>query len=330
MSQRRRPPRRGLVLGSGGVLGFAWMVGAIRALEDEVGFDAREVDICVGTSAGAIMAAFVACGVDSRALLRHQQGSPHPADPSIGWDYDHDGGSGRPFLPKFRFGSPQLMYEAARHPGQVPPIAAISAFVPPGRGDLNQVNQMITALDRQRTWPSNPITWIVAMDYDTGRRIPFGRDGAPLVSLADAVTASCAIPGWYSPVAIDGHRYVDGGTHSATSVDLLIDRDLDELYVLAPMASFAYDRPRSMLARAERQYRRTVTRRLLRECAKLRAGGSRLILLGPGPDDLEAIGANMMDPNRRSRVLATSLRTTADAVRQSLNDIRGDSDRAMD
>ena len=43
---------------------------------------------------------------------------------------------------------------------------------------------------------NTPELWVVAMDYDTGKRIVFGRPGAPKVALSDAVMASCAIPGW--------------------------------------------------------------------------------------------------------------------------------------
>jgi NTE family protein len=48
---------------------------------------------------------------------------------------------------------------------------------------------------------------------------------------------------------INGQPYVDGGTCSPASVDVLADADLDEVWVLAPMASFALDRPRSPVAR---------------------------------------------------------------------------------
>jgi NTE family protein len=37
-------------------------------------------------------------------------------------------------------------------------------------------------------------------------------------------------------------------------------------------------------------------------------------LLGPGREDLEAIGVNLMDHRRRTAVLDTSLRTTAAAL----------------
>ena len=46
--------------------------------------------------------------------------------------------------------------------------------------------------------------------------------------------ASCAIPGWYQPVRIDRHRYIDGGAWSSTNLDLMVGQGLDEVYVLAP------------------------------------------------------------------------------------------------
>ena len=46
-------------------------------------------------------------------------------------------------------------------------------------------------------------------------------------------------PGWYAPVLVAGRRYVDGGTLSSTSADLLAGENLDEVYVLAPMATGA-------------------------------------------------------------------------------------------
>ena len=77
----------------------------------------------------------------------------------------------------------------------------------------------------------------MAVDFDTGHRVMFGRAGAPRVPLADAVVASCSIPGWYEPAVIDGRRYVDGGVRSSTSLRSLAQAGLDEVYVLAPMAS---------------------------------------------------------------------------------------------
>jgi NTE family protein len=67
-----------------------------------------------------------------------------------------------------------------------------------------------------------------------------------------------------------------------------------------------------MMGRIERGYRHRVTRRMLLEAKQVRDGGNRVIVLCPGPDDLESLGANLMDPTRRAEVLATARRTTTD------------------
>lgn len=46
----KKPIRRGLVLGGGGILGAAWMVGALKAVEEIHGFDPRTADYIVSVS----------------------------------------------------------------------------------------------------------------------------------------------------------------------------------------------------------------------------------------------------------------------------------------
>jgi len=308
-------PRRGLVLGAGGVLGFAWAVGALQALQDAEGWDVRTAEVFVGTSAGSVTAALLGSGVGVGSMINHQRGVVAEGDPRIDYDHDSDSGGALPPRPKRLLpGSTSLLVRTALHPRRYPPMAAITSWLPAGRGTIAPVGRLIDGVVPHGEWAPHRDTWIVAMDYETGKRVPFGRIGSPPAALSDAVMASCAIPGWYTPISIDGRRYVDGGTCSATSLDLLAGRGLDEVVVVAPMASFTYDAPPSLGGKLERRLRRLVTRRLLNESSKVRAAGTAVTLLGPGLEDLEAIGANLMDPRRRERVLETSLRTTAAAL----------------
>ncbi len=318
-------PRRGLVLGAGGVLGAAWMVGALRALEEATGWDPRTAEVVVGTSAGSVLSAFVSLGVSTEQMANHQRGLSVEGEPSV--EYDYDGQAPLPPRPRFgRLGSRSLLLQTARHPRAVPPMAAIASVLPPGRGSIRAVGDLVDRVKAEAValglrgpdepaWPAAPKPWLVTMDYDAGRRVVFGREGAPPAELSAAVTASCSIPAWYEAVDIGGRRYIDGGTCSATSLDVLAPLELDEVIVLAPMASFAYDRPRTTFGRLERGVRRATTKRLFREAAKVRRTGTRVTMFGPGPEDLQAIGANLMNARRRVRVFETSLRTTAAAVR---------------
>ena len=306
--------RRGLVLGAGGVLGAAWTIGALAAVEEKYGWDPRTADVLIGTSAGSVLAAFLGCDVSVQSLLNHQKGVVVEGDPAIDYDYDSDGGGALPPRPKLRIGSPRGVLSSALHPRRTTPMMALSAVLPQGRGSLAPIGQVIDAVCPPGEWAGHPRTWIVAMDYDSGRRVVFGRDGAPRAGLSEAVMASCSIPGWYTPMRIDGRRYVDGGACSPASLDLVSRLGLDEVVVLSPMTSLSYDRPSSMPAKLERRFRRLVTKRLIGEVKRVAAAGTKVTLLGPGAEDLAVIGANLMDPRRREEVLETSLRTSALAL----------------
>jgi NTE family protein len=256
----RTPVRRGLVLGGGGVLGAAWMIGALSAVADAYDWDPREAQILVGTSAGSVLSALLGCGIGVDTLLNHQRGVQGPGDPEIDFDHDTASGGALPPLPRFGIGSASLLGRAVRHPGRVPILAALAGLAPRGRGTLTPVGDLVHTVSPGDGWAPHPATWIVGMDYDTGRRIAFGAPGAPQAPLAEAVMASCAIPGWYTPIPIGGRRYVDGGTCSPTSLDLLAGQGLDEVVVLAPMISFDYDEPPSVLGRMERRPARSVGR----------------------------------------------------------------------
>jgi NTE family protein len=308
------------VLGGGGTLGAAWMIGAMTALDEELGFDPRTADLIVGTSAGAILAALLGAGASAQDLWRHQHSGEVPDGPLAGriFDYDHAAGGGMLLRPQAGIGSPKLIALSMRHPRRYSKTVVFSAFLPTGRGSLGDVGRMVEDVIPTGGWSQHPGVRIVAMDYDTGERVVFGERGAPRASLADAVIASCSIPAWFPPAVIEERRYIDGGIYSNSNLDLLVADGLpggvplDEVYVLAPSAARGYDRPRSALGKLERAYRHSATRHLLHEAKQVRQSGSRVVVLCPGPDDLEVLGANLMDPTRRPDVLATARRTTTE------------------
>ncbi|MHA3705128.1 patatin-like phospholipase family protein [Jatrophihabitans sp. YIM 134969] len=316
-------PRRALVLGAGGVLGFAWTIGALSAVVDETGFE--DPDIVMGTSAGSVLAALLASGLPVDGIRRHHQGVPAPDDPLIAWDYDTGAGGALPRRPGLRLGSPRLAAAGLRPRAGIRPVVALSGLLPTGRGTLDPVAAMVRSLrPRARAWPRRPQPWIVSTDYATGERVVFGwptggperplgfrsarAGGTP--DLGTAVAASCAIPAWYRPVVVDGRAHIDGGTASNTSLDLLLDprlgARLEQVVVLAPMAATHPDKPRSPALRVERAIRRAITRSLESDAAALRAAGVDVVLLTPEPADLALIGVNMMDPTRRQQVLETA------------------------
>ncbi|GAA0504675.1 patatin [Paractinoplanes deccanensis] len=306
--------RVGLVLGAGGTLGAAWTIGGLAAVEERAGCPLGEVDVIVGTSAGSIVAAALRHGFTPADLVAHQLGETVTHLPGA-HEFEHD--SGRlPPPPRLRLGSPRMMATAALAPHSVHPQALASAFVPQGRSEHRTLRRYVQALvsDDPQRWPERD-TWIVGVDYERGRRVVFGRPGSPVATLPDAVVASCSIPGWHRPTTIGDRRYVDGGVRSAASLDLVHTQELDEVYVLAPMASHRTDRPLRPSWRAERLLRQVFAVQLDAERRKVERSGARVVVLTPGPDDLTAIGVNLMDGRRRHEVLRTAQATVPAALR---------------
>ncbi len=312
-SDHRR--RWGLVLGGGGVLGGAWLVGALTALREVHGLDPRDAEMIVGTSAGSVTGALLGAGVGVDDLRAHQLGRvPTNATlAALSWDHDRSTGGPHPPRPHFQPASARLVTRTIGRLHRMPPTAVLAALLPEGRGSLEAVGALVAGLVPSG-WAPHPGVRVVALDSAAGRRTVFGDPLAPPADLAEAVMASCAIPGWYAPVTIGGRRYVDGGAWSATRADVLAGLGLEEVFVLAPMVSFALDRPASLLERAERRWRVQVTRRCLREVEKLHRRGTEVTVLGPGPEDLARMGSNLMAPERRRDVLETSLRTSVAAL----------------
>jgi NTE family protein len=309
--------RTALVLGAGGVLGAAWMTGALVSLQDQLPYPAGEAGIIVGTSAGSVLAAALRCRAALEEMVAWQHGQATGAFSESAALAAREGPL--PPLPRPRLGSVPLARAALFRPHRVPPLVAAAAWLPHGRGQHHALRSLITAMHERiscgepRHWVDGH-TWVAAVDYDTGQRVLFGRGGAPRASLPDAVVASCSIPGWYEPAVIGGRRYVDGGVRSTTSLGALSGTDVQQIYVLAPMASTEADNPLQPHLRIERRLRQLITRALIRQARLLGAQGKRVTVLTPGPEDLAAIGVNLMDSRRRQAVLETSLRTSARAL----------------
>jgi NTE family protein len=316
-------PRVGLVLGAGGVLGAAWMTGALPAVQERLPCPLADVDLVVGTSAGSVVAAALRCGVSIDEMIAHQRGEATGVLAASGVG-DVSGGPW-PRAPALRVGSPRLLLTSLLMPHRVHPGVGASAWVLRGRGSHRSLREMVHAVHSHAYGNAAPHgswigwvgrrTWIVAVDYDRGQRVFFGRPGAPRARLPDAVVASCSIPGWYEPAVIGDRRYVDGGVRSPTSLGALARAGVDEVFVLAPMASIMAGRlPRMPHERLERRLRALITMALLREVRALRSAGLRVTVLTPGPEDLAVMGVNLMDPRRQRAVLETSLRTSAAAL----------------
>lgn len=306
--------RRGLVVGCGGTLGFAWTAVALTEVERQLGWDVRTAEVLVGTSAGSEMVAILGSGRNPAALITAIEDAPD-ADPVLVQHVaEHPGHL--PPLPVPALPRPEFIAAGLRARS---PYSAGAGLLPRGRGDASWLREFGDALaDPSTGWVTHPATWIVAADVRTGARVAFGADDAPTARLGEAIAASWAIPGWFPPVTIQERQYVDGGAVSTASADVVAPLELDEVVVIAPMATHG-GVPGRGLERIERALRRQMTRGLDREIALLETRGTRVIRIEPGADELRAMGPNFMDLRRRPATIEQAKRSLPARVELALN-----------
>jgi NTE family protein len=131
------------------------------------------------------------------------------------------------------------------------------------------------------------------------------------------VAASCAIPGFFRSVEIDGVRYVDGGVHCASNLDLLAHEHLDLVIALNPMSSLHASAPRTLGERLAYAVREASGRRLGSEARQLREAGTDVVLIQPTVHDLDAMGTNLMSRSRRKEVIRTAVRSVTEHLHAS-------------
>ena len=191
-----------------------------------------------------MLAALLAAGVPPWFMVAHSAGETFAgavdaagrpaAEASRSGGAEYRVGGLRP--PPISPGSWRLVARTLSRPDRHTPAALLTGWLPRGVLSTEALREQV-----RRVVPSgsseHPNLWIVACDYATGRRVAFGRPGSPPADLADAVAASCAIPGFYAPVEIGGRAYVDGGVYSASNLDLLRDEALDLVICLNPTST---------------------------------------------------------------------------------------------
>jgi NTE family protein len=265
------PTRLGVVFGAGGYAGAAFHRGVVTAMR-EAGLDPSQADVLVGTSAGSVVAA----RLRERAVARP---APEVRPPD------------RMFLR--RRGA---LVELARRPREGLNALLLRPEFRVGRLDLADILDDIRAAHGS-AWPPAPL-WIVAVRRVDGRRVVFGRPGAPAIDLTSAVAASCAVPGYVDPVEINGVAYVDGGVHSPTNADLLADRQLDLVVVSSPMSAD--------LQAARRRLDLPVRLRfhsfLRTEVWALRRRGLRVVTIEPDRSTLRAMGLRMLTTSNADEI----------------------------
>lgn len=293
--------RVGLVLGAGGLVGQAYHSGVLAALENDLHWDARTADRLVGTSAGSLTASLLRMGVSALDLACWSRGSHWDETAEI---LDQ--------LDRFRARLPNIRVRNLLHPWHLPgsrmllgalqergslrflPMAA--SMLPSGQTSLLDLMEDDLIGWSNQTWPEN--LWLCAVRRADGRRVVFGREGSPRVSLPQAVAASSAIPGHFSAVIVDGTEYTDGGLYSPTNADLLAEEDVDLVVIVSPMSGGS--------GATDAALRSAARRHLRAEVKTLERAGKNVVCFEPSHQITQMMGLNPMARGHIDRVVAAA------------------------
>lgn len=279
------------------------MMGVLAGIEDATGFDLRDCDHYVGTSAGAIVAAHLIAGQS-------------PRRPSS-FEADEEFVSSNGARPVDGLAAAGLA--AARRAGTWA-LAAAATFAPLALGVAAPGGAVARAvLLRRLPRPSQTLSdlrhnierlaprfdgrlRVTAVDRRNGRRVVFGSPGSPRAGVPEAVAASCTVPWLFAPVTIGGREYVDGGVWSPTNLDAAPAGRDTHVLCLNPTANIQGSN--NLLAVVRGVSRTAVSV----ETLALRRRGAAVQMLAPSRECVEVMGTNFMDREPRGRVLAAGYR----------------------
>jgi NTE family protein len=253
---------KALVLGSGGITGAAWEVGLIAGLAAR-GLDLTTADLVVGTSAGALAGAQLTSGTPLAELYQAQCA---PSEVAVAATM------GRALMLRYGLAmfTPGTAARARKRLGRL-------ARAAPALAEAER-QAVIGAWLPSHEWPAQRLL-ITAVDADTGECATL--DSASGASLIEAVSASCAVPGVWPPVPVNGRRWMDGGMRSAANADLAAG--FARVVVLAPIWKGLRVMPAA-----------------LDQCRELARGGGAVVLVTPNAEAVTAMGRNVLDSAGRA------------------------------
>jgi NTE family protein len=264
--------KRALVLGSGGPIGIAWQAGLLAGLA-ESGVDLADADFIVGTSAGSFVGAQIAMGKEPGAL----------AESIVSVGLSASGSSLEPDFTPFIDKMAEALSGKRRARDVRSEIGkwALESQTISEEMFVALVGQLFDELVHDK-WPQRNYA-CTAVDALSGEFVVWNKEAG--AGIKRAVASSCSVPGLFPPITINGRRYMDGGTRSATNADLA--QGYDAVVVVA--VSGAAGDPKM----AE-QFRK----QLDKELATLRERGTKVELIAPNAVSVEAFGVNLMDTGR--------------------------------
>lgn len=336
----RRRARIGLAVAGGGPVGGIYEMGALRALDEAIdGLDMNALDVYVGVSAGAFVAAGLANRLDTAEMCRifitgdSDQFRFNPEDFVRPAFYE--------YLRRLS-GVPRLLFDwlgdFARNPFDLrvaDSLLRLGSLLPTGLFDNEAIERFLqrafTTHGRSNDFRElSRKLYIVAVELDSGQAVNFGATGLDHVPISRAIEASAALPGIYPPVGIDGKYYVDGALRHTLHASVALEAGADLVFAINPLVPIdtanatisGKTSPGSLVDGGLPTVLSQMFRSLLQ--SRIRASMPRyerqyasadLLLLEPNDDDVEMFFTNLFSFAHRKRLAEHAYQST-------LNDLR--------
>ena len=240
--------KTGLAIAGGGPLGAIYELGALRALDESIdGLRLHELDVYVGVSSGALVAAGLANRMTTGELCRIFMGDKHASLKFEPTDFlrpayrEYFNRAAR--LPGILGDSLLGMLRRPSHVGISRLVSELGKAIPSGIFDNETIHDFLEhALEitgQSNRFEDLPCKlYIIAVDLDSGTTVRFGKGNHRDVTISRAVQASAALPGLYPPVEIDGQYYVDGALRRTLNASAALNEGVDMLIGVNPLVPF--------------------------------------------------------------------------------------------
>ena len=291
-----------LVLSGGGSVGIAWQSGLVVGLAG-AGVHLNTVDRVVGTSAGSAVGAQIKLGRDLADQVARYRGGANPQGASSGRTPGQSVGASTAErmgkLMQVMAGTPDASPEERRRLiGQF----ALDADTGPEETFVRAFSYL-----KGEAWPAGYAC--TAVEASSGEFVVWeGQDG---VELDRAVASSCAVPGLFPPITINGRRYIDGGMRSGTNADLV--KGSDRVVIVTLMTGNR--------AAINPEWAERMLRSREQELEAIHSAGGQIATIAPDEDAAAVLGVNLMDGSRLLEAAEAGIRqgkAEADRVRDFL------------
>ena len=333
----------GLALAGGGPLGGFYELGALCALEDHIeDISMHDLDIYVGVSSGAFLAAGLANGISLRKMVQifiYDNQSLTPFNP------DH-------FLqPAYRdyivniAKSPKLLtktlLEWAKNPlkmGIVDLLENLGSALPTGVFNNKKLEHFLQSILTKHGQTNDfreldKQLYIVACELNTGKIAGFGNGVNEDVPISKAVQASSALPGLYAPVNINGNYYVDGALRRTMNASAALKQDTHLLFAVNPIVPFSRA-PESTQKGLESGGLPMVLSQTFRSIvqSRLKSGLDKyeslypqadIMLAEPDTDDERLFNSNLFSYSHRDELCDYAYQVTRQHLQQQQADLKG-------